>query len=758
MSDLRLQLTRDWPLWFLALAGLAAIGLSASFYLRSGHELSRRYFAVLVALRVAAIAVLVLFIFRPILYFQHRLVEKPMVSVAIDRSGSMSIRDGEGTAPRLDQVKAALGSHSRFVRHLEDDFDVAFYEFASDTKPLNPGRLALLLPDGTSTSIAQAVSAASHPRGDRRAEAIVLISDGIDNSGKPIVPQITQQGMVVHCIGVGATAQQQLRNIAVVNVEHDRYITVDNVAQLTVHVRSSGYSDQARLVLTEEGRTVAEKQIILQGATKANGPADTQVETLSFTPEKIGQFSYEVSIAPREDERIVEDNRYGFSMIVTSPKIKVLYVEGAPRPEYKFLKRTLEQDPNIELLALVQTRKGVFYKQGQIKGIDIQAFPNDLPTLKKFNVVILGDIDRTFFTTPQLQNVQAMVRDGGGFLMLGGKSSFGPGGYSESPLADVLPVRLSGKGDPQENTRFRLRLTPEGAAHPIFAGTSQFFSGAQDQPATAVPELEGCNVVRGKKPAATVLAVNPSRKDPEGNDLIVAAIAPYGSGRAMAFTADSTHYWWQQLQGLGRDTPYVRFWGQTIRWLANEAVKQQEQGKGVTAYADKLTYEPGEAVSLFARARGEQGLATNDAIVSAAIRAEGQPPINLQLNYEPGSTGEYHASFEPPAPGDYTVAVAGKLNDQPLGEAQVKLRVGKPNLEFDRLDLDEDSLKQIAQATGGQYVTLARIDDLAEKLLSQQREKRIQRKVYLWNGPLMFLAFLALMSSEWVLRKRRQLP
>ena len=104
------------------------------------------------------------------------------------------------------------------------------------------------------------------------------------------------------------------------------------------------------------------------------------------------------------------------------------------------------------------------------------------------------------------------------------------------------------------------------------------------------------------------------------------------------------------------------------------------------------------------------------------------------------------------------MTVGARLDDEPLGQAEVKFHVGKPNLEFDRLDMDEDLLKQIAQRTGGQYLTLARIDDLAERLRGREHEKKIQRRVSLWNGPLMFFAFLALMSSEWVLRKQRQLP
>ncbi len=760
MTDLRFQLTRDWPLWFLALAAIVAIAVSAGLYYRSRREVTRRYFLLLLCLRIAAIGVLVLFIFRPVLFFHHRRVARSLLSILIDCSGSMSVRDGEGMAPRLEQVKAAIGPRSRFIEKLEADFDLAFFQFSSDAGPLRIGHLAELAADGNATALGRAVTTASRLPAGRRADAVILISDGIDNSGKSPLQAILQQGVVVHCIGMGTARRQRHKDIAVVDVEHERYISVDTVAEITVHVRVGGYDDQARIILKEEGTEIAQKQIFLQPDDATHPPAGravSLVETINFTPSKTGQFSYEVAIDPREDERIADNNRYGFSMIVTSPKIKVLYIEGLPRPEYKFLNRILQQDPNVELLSLVQVRKGIFLRQGQIKGIDIQAFPDDLQTLRKFNVVILGDVDRTYFTTPQLQNLQTMVSEGGGFLMLGGKNSFGPGGWAESPMAEVLPVRLGGKGDPQENTRFRMTLTPEGISHPIFVGPLPFFGGGNAGPPVSTPELEGCNVVRGKKPAATVIAVNPSRKDSEGNNLIVAAVAQYGIGRSMAFTADSTHRWWQQLRGLGRDTPYVKFWGQTVRWLAGEEVRESEQGKGITAFADKLIYQPGDQVSLFARARGEDGLATGDAIIRAVVQPKDGRPIRLQLNYEPGTAGEYSAAFDPPAPGEYGVTVNGRLDNEDIGEATAGFRVGKPNLEFDELEADEDLLRRIAQATAGEYLALARIDDLAERLRSREHEKRVQGKIYLWNGPIMFGAFLLLMSTEWVLRKRRQM-
>ncbi|HUW34289.1 MAG TPA: hypothetical protein VM223_22000, partial [Planctomycetota bacterium] len=255
-------------------------------------------------------------------------------------------------------------------------------------------------------------------------------------------------------------------------------------------------------------------------------------------------------------------------------------------------------------------------------------------------------------------------------------------------------------------------------------------------------------------------------------------------GRTMAFTADTTWRWFFQMRSLGRETPYVKFWGQTVRWLANQEVKEREQKPGITVFTDKRNYEPGETVRMFARARGEGGLATNDAIIHAIIGSPAGTQTPVQLAYVPGTTGEYEGTFDPPAPGKYDASVTGMLNQQPLGEKiALDFRVGSPNLEFDQLDLNEPLLKRIAAETGGRYYSLILLDDLIKNLQTSEQQKRTQRQVSLWDAIVMpvvnltrpigfihnslsflarepqgmFFAFLVLVTVEWTIRKRRML-
>ena len=761
----------------VSVVAMTAFPLAAAAGLKAARHVPLKTYGLLTALRMLIVAGLVMFLARPMLSIRSEVSEKPTLAFAVDTSASMSARDGANAPTRLEWAKQTLGR--RYLGRLEKDFNIACYSFSGGTQEVGPREIRDLPADGKTTDIAQAVAHIRSALPAADIASIVVVSDGIDNSGgRDPVKTIVEQGVVVNTVGVGALAEDgQIKDIAIKRVDSPRYVTVDNVAEIKVYVESSGIVGRTNVALKSDGRELAGAALLLEPGRK------TQVATLRFTPEAVGRFDFEVSVANDPEERIHQNNSYPFSVIVADPRIRVIYIEGSLRHEYKFLKRTLDMDPNVELLSFVQTRKDVFLKQGA-PGAGVELLPTDLEALKKFDVIILGDTDSTLFSGRQFDMIAQAVREGAGFLMLGGEAAFGPGGYADTPVADLLPVRLGGRGDRQFKDAFMLQLTDDGKAHPIFQGTLEFFAGPAEAPDKALPQLGGSTEVLGRKPGASVLAVNPDKTAHDGNPMIVVAAQQYGAGRTVAFTADTTWRWLFQMKGMGRETPYVKFWGQAIRWLAREEVKAREQKPGITAFADRRAYDPGEEVHIFASARVEGGLATNDALLYASIAAPAGTKTPVQLTYVPGTAGEYEGTFEPPAPGGYAVTVSATLNDEPLGEkVELDFRVGSPNLEFDALDLNERLLKRIASETGGQYRSLIRLDDLIGNLRTAERLKRSHREVSLWDYLVMpvvdvtrgigflhrflsflakdpqgmFFVFLVLVAAEWTIRKRRML-
>ena len=111
------------------------------------------------------------------------------------------------------------------------------------------------------------------------------------------------------------------------------------------------------------------------------------------------------------------------------------------------------------------------------------------------------------------------------------------------PLQDVLPVLCGDRAIGQDGTPFVPELTAEGVSSDVLAGMAEFWPGPGGaEPAVKLPELTGCVRVAGVKPGASVLAIHPTRRGPDG-PLTILAAQLVGKGRCVAFTADTTWRW-----------------------------------------------------------------------------------------------------------------------------------------------------------------------------------------------------------------------
>ncbi len=758
MTTVRLHFASDFPALVVLLVAVAAFASVWFFYKRIEGTVPRRIYKWLVGLRAAAMAILLLALFRPVLSFQRSLFEKSQLLLLLDTSKSMSIRDFPKLPDRLERAKNVLLARDGFLSRVRRDFIVHFFRFGGDVERCETVRdLKKLKPDADATDLSAAAAGAAATVEKADVAGIILITDGQHNGPSDPVKELAALGVPVYPVGVGAKLEEQrgFSDILISAVDAKRSVAVKNTARITVLVDAIGFGDRmVPVILKQDGAEVARQSLLLDNR-KGN-----QKVVLKFTPQQTGQFSFTVEIPPDDSERIQENNVASFPMIVTDPKLKVLYIEGTLRWEYKFLKRTLEFDPTVQLLSLIKTGGGSFYQQGNVEDIKLTGFPKTREQLQKFDVLIIGDLDRSHFTMAQMRMIRDCVKQKMGLLMLGGYNSFGPGGYSGTPIEEALPVKMGGRDIGQEKEPFRMKLTPEGMSHPIFAGCVEYFTGVSRE----VPKLLGCVRVVGPKPGAHVLAVNPERRNANG-PLVVLAVQEFGDGRSAALTIDSAWKWYFQMRSLGEDSPYVKFWGQLVRWLAGRDEVEKVAQAGLTAYMDKPYYEPGETAHIYARAQDDQGQATNLAYVVATVKGKRGKPRKLQLPPTPGAPGEYEVEFTPSGPGQYEAVVEATLDKKKLGRVELKFQVGKTNLEFDKLDLNEELLHKIAKASGGEYYGLFNIDKLADRLKATLREKQIYREIDFWGAGLfgvppyvwVFLVFVALVTGEWIIRKQRHL-
>lgn len=727
----------------------AAIFLASLFYRRAFRNLQRRQWIILLALRSVAIVLIVMLLFRPMFSYTKELTELPAVIFVLDSSSSMGIADDAAGNRRFDQARDRL---SGWYDQLKDDFDLHLIEFSERAKPLDDVKqLATLSPDGRATSLSRALVSAAKRLPRDEVEAVVLLSDGIHNSARSPLHVAVKMGTIVHTVGVGSSLRSNAsyRDLQITGLNCPDRLMLNNKARITATVEGIGLTGHvANVVLEEDGKEIQQAELIIDGTE------GSQEVVFEFRPTEKGRHAYNVSVAPAGEEKIKENNQRSAVSTVIEPGIRVLYIEGTLRAEYGALvDRFLAKDPDLEFCAMVQTRPNVFLTRTNIDGLKLNAIPADAETVNSFDVFIIGDLDSSYLKPAQQELIAGRVRDGGGLMMLGGYHGLGPGGYAQTTLGKLLPVELGDRDVGQITESFLPRLTPEGVRHPIFANIDGFFpTVVGDAREAGLPSLQGCTRLLAPRPTATVLAVCPLA---EGTPTVL-AVGPVDAGRAVVFAGDTTRKWQQGPRVLDRESPFLRFWGQTVRWLAGRT-DAVEAKAGIVANTDKGYYEPEEIVRISAVVRDDKGEAATDAKVTAKISLDGGRTDEVALSAVAGPGGHYSGTYEPKNAGSFKVETSARVGEITVTAPENTFEVGRPNLEFEKLDLDEKMLGRISADTGGRYVHVSTAEHLIDQLDRTQRKKRVYLERQLFSPPLFWLVFVAVLTVEWIMRRRFQL-
>lgn len=761
-------------IWTFLILALVCV----EFYRRLLEPLGPARTAGLMGLRLIAIALLVPMLFEPVIRFVSRPKPQRPLLVLIDTSGSMSVPDVQNGPTRLESVVRMLLPKTGL---LADHFVPTYFRFDATTRKLDStAALPALVADGPATDLVGAVATALAST-DREDASVLLISDGIDNVSPNVLSAIRASRRPVHTVAVGSenAAPTSLINVAIRDVSIPDELSVGTQTLVKATIESSALNDRVIDVklaeIDESGRPIAmeiSRKLVLQSGRP-------QTVELPFTPTRTGRQRLAVWVDPVPGERSLADNRQEVQALALQSRIKVLYIEGRVRPEYRELSRALARDAGIELATLLRLQEDRFAATGTVNGVPLETMPRTSEQWRQFDVIIIGDLDASFLPPAQQAHLEQAVSDGAGLLMIGGQSSLGPGGYGGTLLERVLPVNVGTRNAPQETTPFVPRLTPIGLAHPVMQGLEQWFAADNRPPHRQLAALRGNVVVSSAKSGAEVLLIHPDRPGPDGQPQIILALQRYGSGRSAVFTADTTYLWYLPLRGLGQDSPYNRFWGQIIRWLASAEVRLRDSGPGLDALLTKSTYDLGEPIRLRALVRDERGDVTRFAQVNVSLSQPGVEPRSLSLEPVEARTGLYSVQIDDLPEGSWSALLVASKEGRELGRQTVNFTVLSSSDEMLRLAANHRLLADIAEQTRGLHRPLTELPALIDDLIRLQGDdaRTVQRTVPLanairtalaltgrypdWPGyldlPLQGLLALLVLCIEWILRRRWQL-
>ncbi|NLF31556.1 MAG: hypothetical protein GX591_11805 [Planctomycetes bacterium] len=734
------------PMLAMALAAGWVSAAVVVFYAATDERLSPRSKAVLAALRLGAIAALFVLLTKPVLVSpppRGRPSEKPVLAVLVDRSASMATVDDPGAPSRHAQALGALrGRLDRMI----GAFDLRWYAFAAVAAGADD--LPALAahppegPDSEATDLAGALRAAAATAVPP--SAILVLSDGIaTGDGRPRrVAAALRTPIYTLAIGSRRTRTPGVR---IDRIDAPAETLRGEPCPVTVHLAAGGAADQALEVRLLEGERLLDRATVLAAADEPACRAE-----LSFVPTHDNAAGEGPDVRRRLTVRVASPaaaDDAEIHVLVGDRRIGVLYVDSI-RPAYKFLAAALRRDPTVEAVTLVHLAEDTFVASGRRAGVNLEGLPDSLEQWKAFDVVILGDVDRTRWSDRQLEQLAAFVRDGGGLAMIGGAGSFGPGGYGAGPLADLLPVRCGGRDIGAVEAPFAVRLTADGAADPLTAFLAEGLDGPGDRAAPApLPAADGCVRTEGLTAGAVALAVHPT----EG--LPVLAVGRAGRGRTLAHTAFGTWRWHMDRAGGGQASPYERFWRQAVRYLAGDQI-QAPDVPVVVGRTEAPFVEAGAPLALAASTRGGPS-----AEVAVEVRCGRDVPATIPLRRTEG--GSFVGAMDGPDGGPCILRfVMRDMAGEVLDSDELPLRVVARSTERQRLIRDDAMLADVAARSGGAAGDLLAWGPLLETMIDRTRparEEPVAAAVRLHDGPIGLALVVVLLTVEWILRRRLQL-
>ncbi len=739
----------SWPGWVLLLliiacmAGLAL--LIRSRLPQAAHKIGRLRAGVVWLLESLLIATVLVLLWQPAITVAELAPQQNVIAVVLDDSRSMAIADSGSDGKLTREAAAQKALEDGVLAGLEKKFQVRLYRL--DTRVARAAALKEIQPAAPATHINDSLQQLTTDTSDLPVGAVVLLSDGSENSADgdlslQTINVLRNRRIPVHTVGFGK--EQAAHDVELNDVRVAFRAMADSRIPATVTFHQRGYAgNKALLVIRDGDKTLGSREVTL-GADGA-----TQVETIFFSPGEAGAKTLHFSLGPLAGEENLDNNSVTRLVGVTDDKRRILYVEGEPRWEYKFIRRAEDDDKLVQVASMLRTTENKIYRQGISDPRELEnGFPVRPEDLFAYQGIILGSVEAGYFTPLQQELLREFVdRRGGGILFLGGRFSLGDGGWGGSNLRDLLPTNLP-------NSRTTFHRDP---------ATAELTAAGPDSPITRLMDDPAKNIERWKKltylmdyqdagtakPGATVLAqINAG---PRKLPLLVTQ--NYGRGRT-AVMATSGTWRWQMSQPLG-DTAHDLFWQQLLRWLVQDSPGQ------VKVTAGSQTLMDDGHIELSASVHDKEYMPAPDARVTAHLIGPDGISVMVDMTPAANSPGVFHAAWTAEKPGSYLAEVTAQRGNAKSPQGSEEL--GRDVFPFQRIDgvaenfhtvQNRELLEKLASETGGRYWKPEELTRLPNEISYSDAGISVRDIKELWNMPAVFLWLLLLISAEWLLRRK----
>lgn len=714
ISDARLTLATGT--WCVVGAALLAIALSWGVYRYTLPPVSRSRRVFLWIVRGIALTILIFLLFEPVLRFLATRRENPVIALLVDESASMAVRPSEEN--RSGSAIAFLESEA--LRSLRRQAEVRIFAFADSVREIAPDSHQSLTFAAVGSNLAGAWTRVAENLSTENVAAFMLLSDGAHNMGPNPVREAARSIIPIYTLGVGDTTGTADAVISEMIANEISY--VGSTIPLDVRVRGIGLARQQSLL-----RLVGRNGEELGRETIRFDDADSERRvSFAFPAEVSGDLRVTAVLDSVAGESLLSNNRRSVVIRILERKTSVSLLAGAPSPDLTQLRQVLERDTTLDVHSWITNSDGDFLYAAAMPSAE---------QLADARLLVLFDFPTRSTPAAFLERVARVVRESRVPILFFAGPNLAASRLSA--LHEWLPIEALRVSLVEEPVVLRA-----ADSHPVFAGVEAL-------PVTW-PELPPVFGGIGNF-ITTATAQTPVKMSRANLGLIedepALVLWEIASRRGVAFLCWGTSRWRLQMAMSSAESSFYENLLQRLRsWLIAPV-----EEKSVRIRSVKRLFSGGESIRFVGEVYGSDLHPRDDAVVNVQVLA-GTRTENLALHSR--GNGRYEGALPPWQEGEYRFSGSAHVGDDTLGTDNGMFAVEAFNLELLDPRARFDVLRQIATASGGAYSDLAGADSILSQVSISPRKSEEQRELPLWNRASIVWLIIALLSLEWIIRKR----
>lgn len=750
------QPDRPIPLWMAILVAVCGLAFAFWIYTSERGNATRGLRSLLALLRFALLcSVVMMMIGWSVQQFES---EQPELVFVIDGSASMATvdmpttRDSEALQSRFSFALDVFGRLTGSAKErILEEYQVRWYLMSSSLEMVpslftDPGQLVA---DGTQSRLGDGLSRLIERQSGRGTAAIVFVSDGINTAGLSLddAQRLARSAAIpIYVLSVGRQSTPPDVRLADLLLDQDVYLGDRVTLQASVLTSDVGDAQvTVRLKNASDGRKLDETTLSF------TADENQQTTSLGFVPQQAGEIALQLEVVGLEGESQLENNVLNTSVTVQDKTIRVLLVHGQPSYEFRFLKNLLErttqlgdsQTSSFDLKSVLQESDPEYVDQDRTA---LRLVPSNPQTLDDYDVFIFGEFDPNLVSRRSQQVIyKSITESGAGCIFI-----YGAGSPSEAlrgwPLGDLLPVQ--GTGSPIQSSLSTGALTGTLRWEPTSIGLGalpmQLAANPRDSARiwSQLPSFCCTCQIGQPKTGAQVLAV--AAGGATQTPLLITQYA--GAGRVALQATDETYLW---TSYAGSDLYHQRYWGQMLRWLSRGRLGRDIEQSSLEIEPRRAKFQ--QPVRFETRLGAEFPQSELPENVQILIEEDNGDRETLLLSRTSANNRVYTNSTNHIAPGNYRAILLQPSSDSAPSQ---EFTITTPPGEQANLRTNSLGLKTLAVESRGRYYA----PEEAMKLFRELPKGTPTRlgalpPIPLWNRWWVALAFVLIITTEWLIRR-----